>query len=602
MEDTATKRLIMILTAAMLVFAYGHAAAEQPAIGHNDSHRTEERARDNPAVTQTGSNDTHHVAVTYDLYCLDCGRVIQANFRTEDRDEEHTWGTARIEPTCEDEGEQVSVCTVCGAISREKIPALGHQYAGAAQLMRRQTGTVQGGGEFAGKTIGEVITAPTCTENGSGILICARCQDASQTVSIPALGHEWGEWEDVTEPPETACITDVRVARRCLICAEEEIRTVSPAPGHQWSKVAYTEATCTETGTVLYQCSVCGAEKMENTPALGHTYADAALLAKQPEGEVAGSGENAGKVIGRVISASTCRETGRGTLLCLRCQEASQTVTIPMGEHRWGDWTEEKVPPELICVTDVTGTRECLDCGKKETEVISPAPGHKWVAVSYQEPTCTEDGKAVRQCSVCGAEETFETPAMGHSFMWVDISTPSPTAKGIRECVCTECGYVAESKSVAYAQMYYNNTITSFGPMVRELIGGSSWYRVTPLDLSVDGVFNYPLVASNLYTVGTATVVIDEGVQTVSYRLNSSRITVHSESLILYPNLEALRTGENAVSVAFNDPIVLTKYFGGDTHVIMAITIRADYDAMAGGIQSFNPDQKLIEEMTGLID
>ena len=577
-------------------------ATQYPQTTHLDSHKTEERLRGTPQIKKTDSVDTHCAVQVYDLYCLDCGLVIEEEIRVEETEEQHVWRTARIEPTCEEDGQQIQICSACGMEIRDVLPKVSHQFAGAAQLMRREIGTVQGSGEFAGKVIGEITVAPTCTESGSGTLICVMCGKASQNVSIPALGHDWGEWEDVAIPESEICLSDVTVIRHCQICGEEEIRQVSPAPGHQWEEKSRIAPTCTEKGLSLQTCTVCKAEHTETIAPLGHEYADVELLIKHPAGVVVGTGKYRGLAIGTVNVASTCDTAGSGTLLCVRCWAENKQVTIPAGEHDWGEWEEEEIPEEEICTTDVQETRVCKDCGEIETQVLFPAPGHKWVPVSYREPTCTEAGEAVRQCSVCHAEEKLETPAIGHSYMWVDVSTPSPSASGIREYRCTVCGDVAQTQKIAYAQMYYNNTITSFGPTMRELIGGSLWNRVTPLDLSQDGVYTYPLIASNKYTVGTATVEIDQGGQKITYHLNSRQITVHSESLVLYPCLDALVTGENAVSVNFEDSINLKDYFGDDTRVIMAITIRADYDATGAGINGFSEDKELKQALIDLLD
>jgi hypothetical protein len=299
---------------------------------------------------------------------------------------------------------------------------------------------------------------------------------------------------------------------------------------------------------------------------------------------------------------STCTEDGKGILLCLRCQKEESEIVIPAGGHAWSEWEQQEVPEDQVCVTDVLQTRACPDCGLEESEVFSPAPGHQWVAVSFAEPTCTEPGRAVRQCAVCGTEDVIETPAVGHCYMWMESMQPNGVT--VSEYVCTICGSVAQqrSKSSEEAQMYYNNTVTSFGPMTRVLLGGGVWNRVTPLNLADEGMFTYPLIASNLYTVGTATVINEKGIQTISYKLNSPKITVHSEKLVIYPNLDALRTGENAVALEFDQPVDLKNYFGEDQQVLMAITLKADYDAYAYGIQGFKEDEELIASMSELID
>ena len=46
----------------------------------------------------------------------------------------------------------------------------------------------------------------------------------------------------------------------------------------------------------------------------------------------------------------------------------------------------------------------------------------------------------------------------------------------------------------------------------------------------------------------------------------------------------------------------LVDYFGKDERVIMAITLRADYDARGAGIQSIYEDQALMETLMELMD
>ena len=587
---------MLILLAALLACFCAQALAEEPAPVHNDTHRTADRLHGIPTLVSTGSQESHRVVSRYDLYCEDCGRVIEKNYKTAETEAAHQWSVIRQEPTCDEDGAEIKICTGCGETVRETILSLGHQFAGASQLMKREPGDVLGSGEFAGQVIGRVIAAPTCAGSGQGTLVCLRCQAASQSVSIPAMGHQWSEWEDAQVPPERACVTEVTVVRRCQFCDQKESKTVSPAPGHQFKEIGRVGATCTEKGQIARQCVVCRTVDIEQLPALGHQFSDIEVLVKQQAGDV----RLEGKTAGRVSMPSTCVESGTGVLLCLRCGQA-ETVVIPPGGHRWGEWEEEELPKELVCLSEVRGTRRCMDCLEEETQVLRPAPGHVWAAVRYAAPTCEASGTALRHCAVCGIEDEIDSPALGHSYMWIEKTTPSPNGTGVREYICTICGNVAETQSFSYSQMYYNNTITSFGPMTRELIGGNVWNRVTPIDLSQDGVFTFPLVASNLYTIGTVTVILDRGVQTVTYRLNSSDVLVHSEALVIYPGLDALRTGENAVAGAFDTPLDLAEHFGADARVILAITLKADYNAGASGVQEFKPDQEQIDLMTALI-
>lgn len=293
---------------------------------------------------------------------------------------------------------------------------------------------------------------------------------------------------------------------------------------------------------------------------------------------------------------STCVQEGSQTFVCTLCGD-QRTELLPKAEHAWTDWEETSESEDPVCLRDRTLTRRCTVCGLEETNVL-PASGHQWVPVTYTEATCCEDGEAVRRCAVCGEEETIVLPAFGHTY----VQSASPDTLG--QYVCAICGEPKEEPvqtQTKQSHMYYNNTVTSFGPTTRELIGGSVWNRVTPVDLSQEGVFTYPLVASNQYTVGTATLVNGEDGQQVNYKLSSSKINVHSESLVVYPNLEALKTGEHAVSFDFNKPIDLKSCFGDDARVIVAITLKADYDADGAGVRRFSADQNWIDQMMEMI-
>ena len=590
---------MILLCAAVLGICAAGMAEETPSV-HDGSHRTVEREQGQPSVEKTDSMETHTWITAFDLYCEDCGRVIQENVRTEKREEPHKWDVTREEPTCASKGKESSVCTVCGAEKTEVLPQLAHKFADAALLEGKDAGTVSGTGEYAGLVVGEVTEAPACTENGKGTLLCLTCQEAVRTVTLPARGHDWEEWTAVQLPEDMICVTETSEQRKCRACGETETRVTGPAPGHQWRETVHKEATCTEKGETQQECDVCHITEKKTLPALGHTFGSITSFVKHEAGAVMGTGENEGKFLGEVITPSTCTENGDGTLLCLRCQTVERSIVIPAGGHEWSEWEQQEIPEELICVTDMTGVRHCIDCGLEETEVLSPAPGHQWVGVSFTEPSCTESGRAVRQCAVCRTEDIIESPALGHCYMWMDVKRPNGVVES--EYVCTVCGDVAERRTKITEQMYYNNTITSFGPMIRDLIGGGVWNRVTPLNLAEEGMFTYPLIASNLYTVGTATVINENGTQVINYKLNSKKINVHTETLVFYPDLEALRTGENAVAVVFDQPIDLKEYFGDDQLVLMAITLRADYDAMAPGIQNFREDEVLIAAMSELID
>ena len=533
-----------MLAAVLCLLLCAGALGEEtpPEKEHTDAHVTVEVAAGKMQIIRTENPETHTCVVRYDLYCVECDKVVAANVRQEEFEEAHSWVSTRREPSCEADGTELKKCVICGY--ELEIPLI-------------------------------------------------------------AAGHQWSDWEEDAIDPSLVCLTDKTARRVCQVCGETETMLVSPAPGHQWSSGVSYPPTCTEPGRVVRVCSGCGLEEtivLSNSPALGHLFADPSVLSGYPAGNVMASSDFQGIVIGVVETPSACTEDGQGTMLCIRCQQASRSVSIPSTGHAWGEWQVDLKPKDQICESEVTSTRICRVCKAEEKRVDGPAPGHQWVTLAYTMPTCTEPGTALRICDVCGMETTVEYPPLGHSYVWIEVTVPSPTSDGLSEYTCALCGSVAERRKVPYTQMMYNNTITSFGPTTRELIGGSVWNRVTPIDLSTDGVYTYPLIASNRYTVGTATVVLDHGVQTITYRLNSSSIMVHSESLVIYPDLQALRTGARAESFSFGKPIDIQTAFGDDRRVIIAITLKADYDAVGFGVQYFAPDQAQIDVMIALLD
>ena len=71
---------MILLCAALLSLCAGGIAEETPAV-HDDSHHTVEREHGQPFAQKTDSMETHTLITSFDLYCEDCGRVIQENVR-----------------------------------------------------------------------------------------------------------------------------------------------------------------------------------------------------------------------------------------------------------------------------------------------------------------------------------------------------------------------------------------------------------------------------------------------------------------------------------------------------------------------------------------
>ncbi len=108
--------------------------------------------------------------------------------------------------------------------------------------------------------------AATCTEAGNReYWACTSCgklyadqngitETTLEEVTIKAIGHSFGEWEQTKAP---TCTDDGEEIRTCA-CGETQTRKI-PALGHKLEKVEAKEATETTTGNIaFYICTECG--------------------------------------------------------------------------------------------------------------------------------------------------------------------------------------------------------------------------------------------------------------------------------------------------------------------------------------------------------
>lgn len=116
---------------------------------------------------------------------------------------------------------------------------------------------------------GVVTTEPTCTAEGVKTYTCSNGETRTET--IPALGHDFGEW--TVDTPAT-CTTNGSKKHTCSRCELEETADIE-ALGHTWEDTIITPATCETAGEKTHTCSVCGDNdngKHITIAALGHDY------------------------------------------------------------------------------------------------------------------------------------------------------------------------------------------------------------------------------------------------------------------------------------------------------------------------------------------
>lgn len=561
----------------------------------------------------------------------------------------HSNGEAEVskQPTCTETGLQSYTCTVCGTkIDGETIPALGHD---------------------------EVVVPgkkPTCTEKGlTDGKYCARCEvELTAQTEIAALGHT--ETPDAAVAP-TCTKTGLTAGVHCSVCdavikAQEKI----PALGHTEVIIPGTAATCTKEGlSDGKKCSVCGEEIQKQTKIekLPHTpSADAVIV--NPTCTKDGSatytctvcGESvSGKVLpatghawdkGTVTKMPTCSKTGVMTYVCQNDSTHTTTETIAKtGEHIWDEGTVTKAP---TCTADGKVTYTCTyECGKTKTEtikklghdydegVVTKAPtcekagtktftckndpkhtktetiaklGHNYdEGVIVTEATCDTAGSKVYTCQNDASHTKKETiKKLGHNWgEWVITKPATEEEKGEKERTCSRCAKV-ETAVISNRQDYVM-TVCTMGIRFRDLPKPITdyWYMFTPIDISVDGVQTFDLVAGNMHIIGTATVIVKEGTVTVDYDLvNKADISLYEEFMTILPNLEAAGKldFDKLTNYEFGKPISIEEDLGGDTNVLLLVRNRAMYQEGIYGVDSFNKNSKdykqLVEDLKLMMD
>ena len=139
------------------------------------------------------------------------------------------------DPTCTEEGEEVTTCSVCfETVNTRKIPALGHGAESSPVKTKAQTCTEPGematyclvcGGVVDVSEIApdghkegtpEFLPAPTCTESGISKTFCTVCAVETKHEDLAPLGHKFGDWVVVLVPTAESEGDEMRTCSVCL--------------------------------------------------------------------------------------------------------------------------------------------------------------------------------------------------------------------------------------------------------------------------------------------------------------------------------------------------------------------------------------------------
>ncbi len=298
----------------------------------------------------------------------------------------------------------------------------------------------------------EVRIAPTCTRSGVLKDVCT-CGDEINAVTIPAVGHDLGEW--IVDSVAT-CTTSGLKHAFCSVCEDGVAYETTPAFGHQYRETERVPESCAENGYVRYVCerSECGDTKTVTLLAHGHsldldnectecgfkvtphahrytTYdIDPTCTSMGYSHYVCDCGYSrnaffieplAHDFIEHIETEKTCFKDGKTVYTCKNDGCDARLELIDPAAHSYEEW----ISHYPTCTEAGLKIITCTECGEFE-DVVMP-PKHEWDSINIsviKEVSCTEAGIAKQHCQNCSAQESFEIEFPGHQFV---------------EGVCTVC-------------------------------------------------------------------------------------------------------------------------------------------------------------------
>ena len=337
----------------------------------------------------------------------------------------HNYVLTTVSPTCENDGYDLHVCSVCDHEYRDNyVEALGHQF---------------------GEWITDLET--TCTENGLKHHVCSVC-DTSVSEEIAAHGHDYAVIEEIL----ATCTRQGKKAYECSYCGDS-VEETTPALEHEYKK-EYVSKSWLEwlidrllniffgyegKDAFYYRCVNCGhiqtmAEAANSSTAAGTCEHDLSDWT--------------------TALAPTCTEEGISAKYCSKCNEMVEAKVADALGH---DITHHEAKATTCTTIGWEAYDTCSRCDYTTYKEIA-ALGHKEASAVEEkrvEATCTEKGHydSVIYCSVCHEELSREQKtidALGHDITHHEAKAATCTAIGWEAYdTCSCCDYTTYKEITA---------------------------------------------------------------------------------------------------------------------------------------------------------
>lgn len=347
-----------------------------------------------------------------------------------------------VPATCLEDGYAEFVCEYCKQDYKNKtVDKLGHDFSGdyIERLVSDEDGAV--GADMQGKhrhthyqvcrradcgveksedcslTLRPELTREAnCYLSAMTVETCDKCGSRHETVTAPALGHTWGDYQN-------GGLRDrVYHFRRCTVCNAYDYSVYCT-----FETVVH-QPTCDEEGYTERRCVTCGyGVQSKHQPALGHIWGGYVYSGDLEEHTHTRECLRDGcdeKDVGECDmvefdKAATCTAAGGSGYTCKYCK-----VNITKNEYKQLDheWVIMSGP-----TNDVTHTRKCAKC--MTTEAVEHSYDEEIVPADCENP-----GYEKKTCTLCAHVYTVQIAdqlAVGHSWMAWEITD----ARHKSECV-----------------------------------------------------------------------------------------------------------------------------------------------------------------------
>ena len=151
--------------------------------------------------------------------------------------------------------------------------------------------------------------------------------------------------------------------------------------------------------------------------------------------------------------------------------------------------------------------------------------------------------------------------------------------------------------------------MTSEGPLFLSFKPGltNRIYMFTPMDLSLDGEYRFPLIGSTEQVVGEVKVVVLSGMVTVTYLVaNGVKVSEKDEFYTFFPDLHSVRAVSASklqnVKMKFGIPYNVTSRLNSDSKVLLFVNCAVSYKSSQKGLTPFSfEDPDYIRRVADLV-